>query len=108
MHSNRGELHLCMNGDEESLPGAGTKLVLGDLFPSSTRLLAQLVTGSGAGMKLVLGDEAEEIVAAVVGLGGGWSGAMLTERVASGAGEEMAGGAVVGQEREDEREDGNS
>jgi hypothetical protein len=43
-----------------------------------------------------------------VGLGGGWSGAMLTERVTSGAGEEMAGGAVVGQEREDEREDDNS
>ncbi|KAH8503928.1 hypothetical protein H0E87_014974 [Populus deltoides] len=49
-----------------------------------------------------------QIVAAVVGLGGGWSGAMSTERAASGAGEEMAGGAVVGQEREDEREDSNN
>jgi hypothetical protein len=36
------------------------------------------------------------------------SGAMLTERATSGAGEEMAGGAVVGQEREDEGEDSSS
>ena len=32
------------------------------------------------------------MVAVVVGLGGGRSGAKLTERAASGAGEEMAGG----------------
>nr|TKR75131.1 hypothetical protein D5086_0000288360 [Populus alba] len=32
------------------------------------------------------------MVAAMVGLGGGRSGAKLTERAASGAGEEMAGG----------------
>jgi len=32
------------------------------------------------------------MVAAVVGLGGGRSGAKLTERAASSAGEEMAGG----------------
>jgi len=32
------------------------------------------------------------MVAAVVGLGGGRSGAKLTKRAASGAGEEMAGG----------------
>jgi hypothetical protein len=48
------------------------------------------------------------MVAATVGLGGGRSGAMLTERATSGAGEEMAGGAVVGQEREDEGEDSSS
>jgi len=70
----KSELNSCMHRDEKSLPGAGTKLVLGDLFLNSTRLLAQTSNrfwcrdeAGASGMKLVGGVDGDE-TGLIVGL----------------------------------------
>nr|TKR98207.1 hypothetical protein D5086_0000205670 [Populus alba] len=112
-----------MHRDEKSLPSAGTKLVLEDEAGGWCRpgwnwshgWAAVSVNTYSYGKKVAPLEEKKlemersdkgvlvEMVATVVGLGGGWSEATLTKRAASSVREELAkrgewpeGGLVLG------------